>query len=145
MHISVCILHGRGGTILYINKERGLTETKSCPSYFSKTKEKWLVKWIFAKPSSWLVPLALECQSCFSLGQVSSVLFFLNFELFFLSIVVQYPKEPPHINILESKGLDEQRKFFLITGIQDKACELLSCLMLVALCEVIIAPHLYSC
>ncbi|KAF7138283.1 hypothetical protein RHSIM_Rhsim07G0036200 [Rhododendron simsii] len=47
----------------------------------------------------------------------------------------QYPKEPPHINILESKGLDEQRKNHLITGIQDKACELLSCLMLVALCE----------
>lgn len=58
---------------------------------------------------------------------------------------MQYPKEPPHINILESKGLDEQRKNHLITGIQDKACELLSCLMLVALCEVIIALHLYSC
>lgn len=69
------------GTILYINKERGLTETKSCPSYFSKTKEKWLVEWIFAKPSSWLIPLALECQSCFSLGQVLSVLFLLISEL----------------------------------------------------------------
>lgn len=47
----------------------------------------------------------------------------------------QYPEEPPDINIAESKGLDEQRKNHLITGIQDKACELSSCLMLVALCE----------
>lgn len=65
----------------------------------------------------------------------------LNFELFYL-FVVQYPREPPHISILESKGLDERRKNHLITGIQDKARELLSCLMLVALCEVIIALHL---
>ncbi|CAL5331277.1 hypothetical protein CsSME_00012298 [Camellia sinensis var. sinensis] len=47
----------------------------------------------------------------------------------------QYPNEPPNINIIESKGLDEQRQKHLITGIRDKACELSSCLMLVALCE----------
>uniref|UniRef100_A0A5B7BXB6 E3 ubiquitin-protein ligase RNF25 n=1 Tax=Davidia involucrata TaxID=16924 RepID=A0A5B7BXB6_DAVIN len=47
----------------------------------------------------------------------------------------QYPREPPHIDIIESKGLDEQRQKHLINGICDKACELSSCLMLVALCE----------
>ncbi|KAE8038569.1 hypothetical protein FH972_011066 [Carpinus fangiana] len=47
----------------------------------------------------------------------------------------QYPKEPPHINLLDSKGLDDQRQKDLITCIQDKACELSSYLMLVALCE----------
>ncbi|GMP42614.1 hypothetical protein CsSME_00012298 [Camellia sinensis var. sinensis] len=57
----------------------------------------------------------------------------------------QYPNEPPNINIIESKGLDEQRQKHLITGIRDKACELSSCLMLVALCEVIIALLLSMC
>ncbi|XP_042490120.1 E3 ubiquitin-protein ligase RNF25 isoform X2 [Macadamia integrifolia] len=47
----------------------------------------------------------------------------------------EYPKEPPHIDIIESKGLDGKRQAHLITGIQDKARELSSCLMLVALCE----------
>ncbi|XP_059633833.1 uncharacterized protein LOC132276433 [Cornus florida] len=47
----------------------------------------------------------------------------------------QYPEEPPHINIIESKGLDVQRQKNLITSISDKAHELSSCLMLVALCE----------
>ncbi|KAJ8748762.1 hypothetical protein K2173_011317 [Erythroxylum novogranatense] len=47
----------------------------------------------------------------------------------------QYPKEPPHIYLVESKGLDERRQQHLITSIQDKADELSSCLMLVALCE----------
>ncbi|PSS35806.1 E3 ubiquitin-protein like [Actinidia chinensis var. chinensis] len=47
----------------------------------------------------------------------------------------QYPREPPHIHIVESKGLDEQRQSRLLTGIQLKAYELSSCLMLVALCE----------
>ncbi|TXG62507.1 hypothetical protein EZV62_009501 [Acer yangbiense] len=47
----------------------------------------------------------------------------------------KYPKEPPHVNLIESKGLDEQRQKHLISSIQDKACELSSCLMLVALCE----------
>ncbi|KAK2650831.1 hypothetical protein Ddye_018320 [Dipteronia dyeriana] len=47
----------------------------------------------------------------------------------------KYPKEPPHVNLIESKGLDEQRRKLLISSIQDKACELSSCLMLVALCE----------
>ncbi|KAL5799008.1 hypothetical protein ACOSQ2_003828 [Xanthoceras sorbifolium] len=47
----------------------------------------------------------------------------------------KYPKEPPHVNLIESKGLDEQRQKHLTSSIQDKACELSSCLMLVALCE----------
>ncbi|XP_062175635.1 uncharacterized protein LOC133880667 [Alnus glutinosa] len=47
----------------------------------------------------------------------------------------EYPKEPPHINLLDSKGLDDRRQKELITCIRDKACELLSYLMLVALCE----------
>ncbi|KAA8520434.1 hypothetical protein F0562_014690 [Nyssa sinensis] len=47
----------------------------------------------------------------------------------------QYPREPPHIDIIESKGLDEQRQKHLITSIRDKACEISSCLMLVTLCE----------
>ncbi|KAF2311069.1 hypothetical protein GH714_019357 [Hevea brasiliensis] len=47
----------------------------------------------------------------------------------------QYPKEPPSIDLIESKGLDEQRQKHLIKSIQDKACELFSCLMIVALCE----------
>lgn len=47
----------------------------------------------------------------------------------------QYPKEPPSIDFIESKGLDEERQKELIKSIQDKACELSSCLMLVALCE----------
>ncbi|KAK7816115.1 hypothetical protein CFP56_000701 [Quercus suber] len=51
----------------------------------------------------------------------------------------QYPKEPPHIDLIDSKGLDEQRQKELMTCIQDKARELSSYLMLVALCEVTIA------
>ncbi|KAK9146446.1 hypothetical protein Sjap_006349 [Stephania japonica] len=47
----------------------------------------------------------------------------------------QYPEEPPHIGILESKGLDEKRRMNLIACIKEKACELSSYLMLVALCE----------
>lgn len=47
----------------------------------------------------------------------------------------QYPKEPPLICLIDSKGLDEQRQTNLISNIQDKACELPSCFMLVALCE----------
>ncbi|KAK9273774.1 hypothetical protein L1049_018584 [Liquidambar formosana] len=47
----------------------------------------------------------------------------------------QYPVEPPHIDLIESKGLDDQRQQHLITTIRDKACELSSCLMLVTLCE----------
>ncbi|XP_043721117.1 E3 ubiquitin-protein ligase RNF25 isoform X2 [Telopea speciosissima] len=47
----------------------------------------------------------------------------------------EYPKEPPHIDIIESKGLDGKRQAHLFTSIQDKARELSSCLMLVALCE----------
>ncbi|XWS77328.1 hypothetical protein CRYUN_Cryun01aG0251500 [Craigia yunnanensis] len=48
----------------------------------------------------------------------------------------QYPKEPPLIYLKGSKGLDEQRQTHLISNIRDKACELPSCFMLVALCEV---------
>ncbi|KAK8570496.1 hypothetical protein V6N13_003172 [Hibiscus sabdariffa] len=47
----------------------------------------------------------------------------------------QYPKEPPLIYLIDSKGLDEQRQTHLISNIRDKACELPSCFMLVALCE----------
>ncbi|XP_042959919.1 uncharacterized protein LOC122294986 isoform X3 [Carya illinoinensis] len=46
-----------------------------------------------------------------------------------------YPKEPPHIDLIDSKGLDEQRQKDLVTCIRDKAFELSSYLMLVALCE----------
>ncbi|CAL1388853.1 unnamed protein product [Linum trigynum] len=48
---------------------------------------------------------------------------------------LQYPEEPPGISIIESKGLDERRQKELLTSIKDKAQELNSCLMLVALCE----------
>ncbi|KAJ6709899.1 RING FINGER PROTEIN 25 [Salix koriyanagi] len=47
----------------------------------------------------------------------------------------QYPSKPPWIDLIESKGLDGERQKQLITGIQEKARELSSCLMLVALCE----------
>ncbi|XAR63268.1 hypothetical protein NMG60_11023151 [Bertholletia excelsa] len=47
----------------------------------------------------------------------------------------KYPKEPPDIHVIESKGLDEQREKNLISSIQDKGRELSSCLMIVALCE----------
>ena len=49
----------------------------------------------------------------------------------------QYPDEPPIISIVDSKGLDDVRQNQLIASIRDKAIELSSCLMLVALCEVI--------
>ncbi|KAG8475018.1 hypothetical protein CXB51_031806 [Gossypium anomalum] len=47
----------------------------------------------------------------------------------------QYPKEPPLVYLIDSKGLDEQRQTLLLSNIRDKACELPSCFMLVALCE----------
>ncbi|KAF3445589.1 hypothetical protein FNV43_RR10765 [Rhamnella rubrinervis] len=47
----------------------------------------------------------------------------------------QYPKERPQIDLIDSKGLDEQRQKLLLSLIQDKASELSSCLMLVALFE----------
>ncbi|CAJ1948065.1 unnamed protein product [Sphenostylis stenocarpa] len=47
----------------------------------------------------------------------------------------QYPKEPPSIEIVDCKGLDEQRQKHLLNYIQSKAYELSPCLMLVALCE----------
>ncbi|XP_065859135.1 uncharacterized protein [Euphorbia lathyris] len=47
----------------------------------------------------------------------------------------KYPEKPPHIEVIDSKGLDQQRQKHLIASIQDKACELSSCLMLIALCE----------
>ncbi|KAJ8573392.1 hypothetical protein K7X08_009903 [Anisodus acutangulus] len=46
-----------------------------------------------------------------------------------------FPDEPPAIRIVDSKGLDEQRQKQLISCISERACELSSCLMLVALCE----------
>uniref|UniRef100_A0A1D1YRX2 E3 ubiquitin-protein ligase RNF25 n=1 Tax=Anthurium amnicola TaxID=1678845 RepID=A0A1D1YRX2_9ARAE len=47
----------------------------------------------------------------------------------------QYPDEPPHIVLLQSKGLDAKRKEHLTTILQNKAQDLSSYLMLVALCE----------
>ncbi|KAK7350450.1 hypothetical protein VNO77_09103 [Canavalia gladiata] len=47
----------------------------------------------------------------------------------------QYPKEPPCVNIVDCKGLDEQRQKHLLNYIQSKAYELSPCLMIVALCE----------
>lgn len=51
-------------------------------------------------------------------------------------MLLQYPEEPPEISLIESKGLDEQRQKLLIWFVQEKASELSSSLMLVALCEV---------
>nr|CAD1835063.1 unnamed protein product [Ananas comosus var. bracteatus] len=51
----------------------------------------------------------------------------------------EYPNEAPHVYAIETKGLDENRKTYLITSVQQKAQELSSCPMLVALCE---GPHL---
>jgi len=48
---------------------------------------------------------------------------------------LQYPKEPPHIYAVESKGLDENRQIYLITSIQSKAKELSNYPMFVTLCE----------
>ncbi|KAJ6879002.1 hypothetical protein NC652_032523 [Populus alba x Populus x berolinensis] len=50
----------------------------------------------------------------------------------------EYPSEPLHIDLIESKGLDGERQKQLITSGQHKACELSSCLMLVALCEEVL-------
>ncbi|XP_027336542.1 uncharacterized protein LOC113850274 isoform X2 [Abrus precatorius] len=47
----------------------------------------------------------------------------------------QYPKEPPHLNLVDCKGLDELRQKHLLNYIQSKTYELAPCLMLVALCE----------
>ncbi|OAY78457.1 E3 ubiquitin-protein ligase RNF25 [Ananas comosus] len=47
----------------------------------------------------------------------------------------EYPNEAPHVYAIETKGLDENRKTYLITSVQQKAQELSSCPMLVALCE----------
>ncbi|PKI60783.1 uncharacterized protein LOC116206227 [Punica granatum] len=47
----------------------------------------------------------------------------------------QYPDEPPHVDLIECKGLDKQRQKHLLVSIGDSAQQLSSCLMLVALCE----------
>ncbi|GAV71089.1 RWD domain-containing protein/zf-RING_2 domain-containing protein [Cephalotus follicularis] len=47
----------------------------------------------------------------------------------------QYPQEPPCIDLIESKGLDERRQKDLMNTIRDKAHKLSSSLMLVAICE----------
>lgn len=47
----------------------------------------------------------------------------------------QYPKEPPEIGLIDSKGLDPQRQKILMNCVRDKAAELASCLMFVALGE----------
>lgn len=47
----------------------------------------------------------------------------------------QYPKAPPHVYAVESKGLDENRQVYLISSIQNKARELSCYPMLVTLCE----------
>ncbi|KAI4370132.1 hypothetical protein MLD38_018512 [Melastoma candidum] len=46
-----------------------------------------------------------------------------------------YPDEPPDVYLVESKGLDQDREKRLISCLQDKARELSSCSMLVAICE----------
>uniref|UniRef100_F6GVB1 RWD domain-containing protein n=1 Tax=Vitis vinifera TaxID=29760 RepID=F6GVB1_VITVI len=56
----------------------------------------------------------------------------------------KYPNEPPIIDIIDSKGLDEERQMHLIRSIRNKACELSSCLMLVALCEVTIVQLIFE-
>ncbi|KAJ6851411.1 uncharacterized protein M6B38_258880 [Iris pallida] len=48
---------------------------------------------------------------------------------------VEYPRTPPYVYILEMKGLDDNRQTHLIASINNKAQELTSCPMLVALCE----------
>lgn len=50
--------------------------------------------------------------------------------------VWQYPSDPPYVDIIGSKGLDEKRKNHLKTSLLDKAREMASFLMLVTLCEV---------
>ncbi|KAH9606598.1 hypothetical protein KSS87_016128 [Heliosperma pusillum] len=47
----------------------------------------------------------------------------------------QYPSDPPYIDIISSKGLDEKRQKHLSTSLHNKALELESCLMIVSLCE----------
>ncbi|WJX91607.1 RING-type E3 ubiquitin transferase [Trifolium repens] len=47
----------------------------------------------------------------------------------------QYPKEPPFVALVDSKGLDQQRQKHLLNHIESKANELSPGLMLVALCE----------
>ncbi|CAA7406773.1 unnamed protein product [Spirodela intermedia] len=47
----------------------------------------------------------------------------------------RYPAEPPHVILVESKGLDEERHEKLTTIVRNKAQELSSRPMLIALCE----------
>ncbi|CAA6669801.1 unnamed protein product [Spirodela intermedia] len=50
----------------------------------------------------------------------------------------RYPAEPPHVILVESKGLDEERHEKLTTIVRNKAQELSSRPMLIALCEGLI-------
>ncbi|XP_073123811.1 uncharacterized protein [Henckelia pumila] len=47
----------------------------------------------------------------------------------------QYPEDAPDISVVYCKGLDEQRQKHLISSLRDRALELVSCLMLITLCE----------
>ncbi|CAL0324335.1 unnamed protein product [Lupinus luteus] len=47
----------------------------------------------------------------------------------------QYPREPPCVDIVDCKGMDEKRRKHLLHHIQTKAQELCPGFMLVALCE----------
>lgn len=47
----------------------------------------------------------------------------------------KYPSDPPCVDIIGSKGLDEKRQKHLSATLREKTHELSSCLMLVALCE----------
>ncbi|KAH7659291.1 E3 ubiquitin-protein ligase RNF25 protein [Dioscorea alata] len=47
----------------------------------------------------------------------------------------QYPQKPPHLHIVDSKGLDENREKHLITSIENKSQELSSCSMIIKLCQ----------
>eukprot|EP01018_Ginkgo_biloba_P001525 Gb_21312 [translate_table: standard] len=46
-----------------------------------------------------------------------------------------YPMEPPELELIDSKGLDDHQHSYLLSEIQNVAKELVSCPMLVALCE----------
>ncbi|KAJ8450069.1 hypothetical protein Cgig2_033263 [Carnegiea gigantea] len=47
----------------------------------------------------------------------------------------KYPSDPPCVDIIGSKGLDEKRQKHLSATLREKTRELSCCLMLVALCE----------
>jgi hypothetical protein len=81
-----------------------------------------------------LLPLFIVLQSWLNFFSVLIVNALWTYSIALLYL--QYPKEPPHIYAVESKGLDEDRQSYLIRSIQNKAKELSNYPMLVTLCEV---------